>query len=160
MKRVTKIVLGVTTLGVLATSAFAYGCQGKGQSEGCNFESKQCNKMMYKKGHKKGHGIMGLFMQLDLNADQKEKIITIMKDSRGSMDKPTKAFTASEFNKAQFVKLVKEQKEARIEKRAETIEKIYAVLNTNQKKELKTLLDKKEQSKGGKYFDKNCNGRG
>ena len=159
MRKVTKIVLGVTTLGVLATSAFAYGCQGKGQEGNCNFENKKCNKMMYKKAHKRGHGIMGAFMQLDLTSTQKDKIMKIMEDARASIEKPTKAFTASEFNKAQFVKLVKEQKEARIEKRAETIEKVYALLNSEQKKELKTLLDKKAEFKGCK-FDKNSNGRG
>ena len=115
-KRVTKIVLGVTTLSVLATSAFAYGCQNKNQD--CNFENKKCNKMMYKKGKKRSHGIMGTFMQLDLSDSQRDQIAKIMEDARKSMDKPTKSFTASEFNKAQFVKLVKEQKEARIEKKS------------------------------------------
>jgi len=158
MTRVTKIVLGVTTLGVLATSAFAYGCQGKNQ--GCMNKQNSCQqKMMYKKGHKKGHGIMGSIMQLDLSEKQREQIVSIMKDARDSMQRPSKAFTASEFDKAQFVKLVKEQKEARIEKRAATIEKVYAILNSDQKKELKTLLDKKAEFKGCK-FDKNCNGRG
>jgi len=154
MTKVTKIVLGVTTLGVLTTSAFAFSAGG------CNKEYKQCHKMMKMKHHKKAHGLIGAFMQLDLSKKQKEKIATIMDEARKSINKPTKAFTATEFNKAQFIKLVKEQKEAKIEKRAETIEKTYALLNSDQKKELKTLLDKKAQFKGGKYFDKNCNGRG
>jgi len=158
MTKVTKIVLGVTTLGVLTTSAFAFSAGGC--NKGCNKEYKQCHKMMKMKHHKKTHGLIGAFMQLDLSKKQKEKIATIMYEARKSINKPTKAFTATEFNKAQFIKLVKEQKEAKIEKRAETIEKIYALLNSDQKKELKTLLDKKAQFKGGKYFDKNCNGRG
>ena len=158
MRKVTKIILGVTTLGVLTTSAFAFSCQGKNQ--GCMNKQNKCQKMMYKKQHKKRHGIISSIMQLDLTSQQKEKIVQIMKETRESIDRPTKAFSASQFDKAQFIKLVKEQKEARIERRAETIEKVYAVLNSEQKKELKTLLDKKAEFKGGKYFDKNCNGRG
>ena len=75
---------------------------------------------------------------------------------RKSIEKPTQAFTASEFDRVKFVKLIKEQKEVTIEKRAKMIEKIYSLLNGTQKKNLKVMLDQK----GGKYCDKNCNGRG
>ena len=153
MKRVTKIVLGVTTLSVLATSAFA--CQSKSVN-GC---TKQKSHKMMKKDRKSSSSIIGTIMRLDLTPKQREKIITILQESKNTMKKPTQAFSDTKFNKKQFIKLVKEQKEARIEKRAETIEKTYAILNSTQKKVLKTLLDKKAQFEGGKYCDKNCNGR-
>lgn len=155
MKKATKIVLSLTTLGVLATSAFAYQSEN---FKGC-MEKKQ-HKMMQMKHHKKGGHIIGAIMQLDLNEEQRKQIFTILDESRKSIEKPSKAFTASEFDKEMFVKLVKEQKEAKIEKKAQTIEKIYALLNSDQKKNLKVLLDKQDQFRGGKNFDKNCNGRG
>jgi len=157
MKKTTKVILGITTLGVLATSALAYN---HGKFDGCDKRGYKQAKMMKMQHQKGGKHILGTIMRLDLKDSQRDKIISILKDARKNIDKPSKAFTASEFDKKMFVKLVKEQKEARIEKIAQTIEKVYKVLDKEQKKELKAMLDKKEQFRGGKYCDKNCNDRG
>jgi periplasmic protein CpxP/Spy len=156
MKTTTKLILGITTISVLTTSVLGYEMQNK---RGCMTDQDRPHKMMKMRHHKKGDSTIGSIMQLNLDQKQLEQITTILEESRKSIEKPSKAFTASEFNKEMFVKLVKQQRDDKIEKRAETIEKIYTLLNTQQKKDLKTLLEAKEIRKGGNQFDKNCNGR-
>ncbi len=156
MGKTTKILLGLTTLGILATSAMA--CPS-GNFQGC-MQNKQSQKMMKMRGHQNGGHIMGTIMRLDLNEKQQEQIMAILKESRQSMQKPSNAFSDSQFDKENFIKSIKEQKEAKIKKMAETIEKVYALLNSEQKKNLKMMLESKAQFKGGKYCDQNCNGRG
>lgn len=164
MKTATKMILGLGTATLLATAAFAYS----GENGACNMKNKQ-HKMMKMNHHKKGDRIIGTIMRLDLTPEQRTSISKILQEARASKLSPSNAFTAKEFNKEMFVKLIKEQRESKIEKRAQTIEKVYALLNEIQKKNLKTMLDikaLKQQKTKNKYFkgnscnDKNCNGRG
>jgi Spy/CpxP family protein refolding chaperone len=155
MKTTTKVILGFSTVALLATSAIAY--QGKNSSN-CNMKNNH-HKMMKMKNHKKGGHIIGTIMRLDLTPTQRDAIGKILQENRDSQTSPLNAFTTKEFNKDKFVKLMQEKKAARIEKKAETIAKVYAVLNDIQKKNLKLMLDKKQKAKGGNCRDKNCNGR-
>ena len=68
-----------------------------------------------------------------------------------------------------FIDISKEKREFMIKNKAETIEKIYALLDDSQKKDFKTMMDMREvmkhnmknnMMKKGSCNDKNCNGRG
>lgn len=163
MRTTTKIILGLGTATFLATTALAYS----GHKGACEMKNKQ-HKMMKMNHHKKGDRIIGTIMRLDLTPLQRESISKILQEARDSKQSPSNAFTAKEFNKEMFVKLMKEKRESKIEQKAQTIEKVYALLNDVQKKNLKTMLDMnalKQQKmrnhfKGNSCNDKNCNGRG
>jgi Spy/CpxP family protein refolding chaperone len=116
--------------------------------------------------HKKGNKVIKTIMRLDLTPEQREKITAILKDARKSMPNPMDAFTATSFDKEKFAKLLKEKKEAKVEKKADTIAKIYAELNDIQRKNLKTMLDMQQlrmdkmmSKKGKSCGDKACDGR-
>lgn len=163
--RTTKMILGLATIALLSTAAIAYP---SGMNGGCDMKNKQ-HKMM-KMHHKKGDHIIGAIMRLDLTSEQRSKIASILQKAQASQENPTDAFTAKDFNKEKFITLVKEQRDMRVEKKAQTIEKIYTLLNSTQKKNLKTMLDmqvlkrqqmmERFQSRGGNYNDQNRNGRG
>jgi len=170
MKKTNKIILGLGTVALLTTGAYA--CK--------NFDSKkQCgvkqHKMSKKCGMKKSHDmhkgpkLLKTIKKLDLTKAQKDKIDTILEETRKNKINPYDAFTQSSFDKEKFVKLMKEKKETMAAKRAETIAKVYEVLTNEQKKNLKTLLDMQEimhekmmkkHKKGGNSNVKNCDGRG
>ncbi len=139
-----KIILGLGATALLASSVFAFNGQGN-MKKGCSQKSSQ-HKMMMKKGgnYKKDGRIVKMIMRLDLNDEQKAQIENIMQDSMKNMPNPYDAFTKSGFDKVKFVKLSKERKDGGIDRKAETISKIYAVLNSSQKKDLKTMLDMRE----------------
>lgn len=166
MKRTTKMILGLGTAALLSTAALAYPAGMN--TDGCDMKNNH-HKMMKMKHHKKGDKIIGAMMKLDLTQDQRDKIDTILKEARDARQSPSVAFTAKDFDKEKFVKLMKEQRETRIEQRAETLGKIYALLDDTQKKDLKTILDMqrlqhkkmaKHQFKGKNCNGKTCNGRG
>lgn len=140
----TKIILGLGTSVLLASSLLAYSPQSN-MKQGDGSSCKQ-NKMIkqQKHGKSKGHGIVKMFMKLDLSDEQRKEIRGIMKDSMTNMPNPHTAFSDSNFDKEQFVKLAKQKRENKIERRAEVIEKIYNVLNSSQKKDFKTMLDMQE----------------
>ncbi len=164
-----KIILSLGATALLASSLFAYNGQGN-MKKGCGKKSGQCKMMMKKGGHHKKDGrIMKMVMMLDLSDKQRTQIKRIMQDSMKEIPNPYSAFSDSGFNKAKFIKLVKEKRDGKIEQKAETISKIYAVLNSSQKKDLKTMIDMKTMMKKrmmkqkmmqkGDYSDRNCYGR-
>ena len=69
------------------------------------------------------------------------------------------SFTSSSFDKNKYIKIIKNKKENMLKLRAEKIEKVYNILNSKQKTQLKVLIDLKAEKKG-KHFDKRFNGRG
>lgn len=157
-----KIILGLTTALLLATSAMAYDgdrnnkCHGGKNS--CKMKGKHGDSQMFVK----------MIMKLDLTEKQRAEVISIVKESRQNMPNPSKAFSESSFDKKEFIKLAKAKREAKLERKADMIEKVYKVLNSTQKKDLKTMLDmrevmrknmKKQMNKGENCNAKNCNGR-
>lgn len=136
----------------LALGAFAqggmFGCNGNGsmmnngnyngQMMMNNRGSKCNNKMMNKRG---GMRMMGMFNQLNLTVDQRTKIFDIMTTQRTKMQTMNGAFTKSSFDKDKFVKLSLSKRENMIKLRAETIEKVYALLTPTQKEQFKVLID-------------------
>ncbi len=140
-----KIILsiGAATLLVSALVASSPKCEMKKEkTSSCKQE-----KMMHDKGHSKGHGLVKMFMQLDLSDAQRVEIKSILKTSRENMKSPASAFTDKSFDKKVFISLVKQKRDAKIESNAQTIENIYAVLNASQKKSFKNMLDKKQSEK-------------
>ena len=154
-----KIILGIVSTALVASSLVAFNGQGdmkRGNKSQCKQE-----KMM--KGHKqKGPQMfVKMVMNLDLSQKQREEIILIVRDSMKDAVNPHDAFTDSTFDKKKFIKLVQEKRDAKVVRAANLIEKIYSVLNSAQKKDLKTMLDMKDiMKKTKKCNSKKCKNRG
>ena len=155
-----KIILSLSAAVLLASSLYAYGPQG-GNKQGCN----QQKKMMMKKGGRhsnKGGSLMKMMRMLDLTDTQRTEIKSILQAHMKNKVNPYDAFSANNFDKAKFIKLTNEKRDNRAERKAELISKIYKVLNSTQKKNLKTLLDMKAMQKNkmmkSSYNGNNCRG--
>ncbi len=137
-----KIILGLGASLLLTSSLLAFGpqstdCQGfKG--------SKSQNKMMKKsmKHNKKG-AFANMVMNLDLSDKQRTQIKEIIMASVNSMPNPTDAFSNANFDKKKFIKIANEKRDGMIKRRAQMMAKVYKVLNSLQKKDLKTMMDMK-----------------
>lgn len=158
----TKIILSLGATALLASSLLAFSPnngKGQGNNAGCNQQ-----KMM--KGHEDrgNRGLVKMFMKLNLSDKQRAEVRAIVKASMDSRVNPNSAFSDESFDKKMFIKLAKEKRDSKIERRAQVIEKIYKVLDASQKKDFKTMLDMREIMKknmmlGGGQNAKNCNGR-
>ena len=160
-----KLIIGLGVTALLTSSLFAYNNQ-YGMKQGCNQNSGQNKMMKHKQSnhHKKGGKIMKMLMMLDLTAKQKEQIKAIMAENKKNMPNPHSAFSETSFDKSKYIKLANDRKDNKIERRAQTISKIYEILNSSQKKDLKTMLDMKDIMKQkmmnkGACGGQNCNGR-
>lgn len=151
----TKIILSLGTSVLLASSLLAISPQSniqQGNGSGWNQNkmmqqgnrsSCKQNKMM-KKGQGRRGGLMQIFKKLDLSDAQRTEIRAIVKSSIQNKPNPHTAFSDTSFNKEEFVKLAKQKRDNRIERRADVIEKVYKVLNSSQKKDFKTMLDMRD----------------
>lgn len=156
-----KIILSLGAAALLASSLLAFNPQG-GMGQGNNPICNQ-QKMMQGEGNREGHSMMKMFMKLNLSDKQRAEVKAIVKESMESMPNPSSAFSDSSFDKKEFIKLAKEKRDARIERRADMIEKVYNVLDASQKKDFKTMLDMKQLMRKNMILDggsgaKNCNG--
>lgn len=160
-----KMIISLGATALLATTLMAFSPQGgMGKGKGCDSSSCNQEKMMNGQGHKKGFGFMRMVKKLDLSDEQRAEIRGIVKKARASMPNPHSAFTDSSFDKKAFIELAKAKRDGKLERRAEIIEKVYAVLNDSQKKDLRTMLDmkaimQKNMMQNGAGNGKNCNGR-
>ena len=136
-----KIILGLTTAVLLTTSVLAYNGQSQ-MKNGCNKEAKH-SKMIHKKKHKDGFMFIKMVHRLDLSDEQRTKVKAIVKDCKQNMPNPSDAFSDSSFDKEKFIKLANEKRESKIKRKADMMQKVYALLNESQKKDLKTMLDMK-----------------
>jgi len=144
--------LGASALIVSSLLAFSPGsCKQQKDGSSC-----QKHKMMKHHKQDRGHGIVKMFMQLDLSDEQKKEIRTIVKTSMDEMPKPSAAFSDTSFNKEEFIKISNERRAKKVEQRANLIEKVYSVLNPAQKKDLKTMLEMKELMKKNSKMRKQC----
>lgn len=137
----------------LAVGAFAQGGMYNNNCMGNNsmMNNNNCNnmQMMNKRGncnssmmHKRGGmKMMRMFNQLNLSTDQRTKIYDIMMDQRTKMQTMNSAFTKSNFDKEKYVKMALSKRENMIKLRAETIEKVHALLTPIQKEQFKVLID-------------------
>ena len=150
----TKIILSLGTTVLLASSLLAFSpCSDKGEGKGSSCKE---NKMM--KHHKdgRGHGLIRMFKKLDLSDAQRTEIRSIVKTSMQNKANPHTAFSEDSFNKEEFIKLAKQKRDNKIEHRAAMIEKVYKVLNSSQKKDLKTMLDMKDIMKKSHKTKRSC----
>ena len=156
-----KILSGVVLSTVLATGLYA-NC-GMQKHKGMNDNNKsscqmQHNKKMMKKSHHK-NPIMKMVRQLDLTKEQRTSIKQIMmenKQNRKNMNKQSmsEAFSKTSFDKTKFIDIMKMKKDAKIESKANTIEKIYSILNPKQKEYLKVLIEKRHDNKEKRFNKK------
>lgn len=121
----------------------------------CDKEGRGLHKShdMSHKKHRGGH-FMPMVMKLDLSDEQRDKISAIMQERMKNMPDMSDAFTQDGFNKELFIKLQNEKKEQRMQRKAQMIESVYAVLTPVQKKELKKMMDERAAAK--KEFFKSC----
>ncbi|MGM0519153.1 MAG: Spy/CpxP family protein refolding chaperone [Campylobacterota bacterium] len=151
----SKILASVMLGAVLSTSLFASN------------HKQMCDKNGMKKQHMMKHKMQKRNMffstikSLNLSDNQKEQIRDIMRSSKQNKKRLNDTFTQESFNKEMFIKMMSEKRENMIKLKALKIEKIYEVLDKEQKKQFKTLIDLKTQkmSNRGKGFDKNCHDR-
>lgn len=142
---------------ILTTGALANCGGGCGHKNSQMNDSKQCGKM-YKHQGKKGkkykkrgkHSkmpFMGVLSELDLSSDQKTKIQEIMKAKYQDRVKFSSFFSETSFDRAKYEAHMKEMRENSFKNRSEMIEKVYNVLNEEQKKKFKATLEQKEEKK-------------
>lgn len=138
-----KLILSISAAVLLSTSLFANMHDGKKQMPKDGMNKQACMDKMGKKPFefKKGDMIIGKMMMLDLSSEQKEKIKTIMDNFKDDLEDPYEAFSANGFDKDKFVDAQKNNIKTMLKNRADLIEKVYAVLTKEQKKDLKTILD-------------------
>ena len=141
-----KIILSISTVAILTTSLFAYNSQ-RDMNEGC--KDRGSKHQMMKRDHKQKRGVKieRMVMQLDLSKKQRLEIREIIQESRKNIPNPYSAFSDTNFDQEKYMKVSNERKDNRIKTKAQTISKIYALLDASQKKDLKTLLDARELMK-------------
>ena len=132
----TKIILSLGTSVLLASSLLAQAPSLEVR-EGCKQHKMQKHQ---KQGHR-GPGLVKMFMKLDLSDEQRVEIKSIIKESMKAVPNPHTAFSDTNFNKDEFVKLAQQKRDYKLKHRAEIIEKIYKTLSDTQKKDFKTILD-------------------
>jgi len=115
---------------------------GTGLYADCSF-NKEHKGYMKDKSYKylKDAHFLKIFRELNLSAEQNDKIRIIIENSRKNNKSINEAFTKDSFDKAKYIKIVNEKRENMIKSRAQIIEKSYAILTPKQKEQLKILLD-------------------
>lgn len=150
-----KIILSLGASALLVSSLLA--CPQSGMKQGNGSSCKQQKMMKGQKHHNaRGHDMLKVFMQLDLSDKQRTEIRGIMQNSRKSAPNPHAAFTDSSFDKQTFIKLAKEKRDTRAERKAQVIEDIYNVLSVSQKKDFKTILDMRNIMKANRKMRRVC----
>lgn len=150
----TKFIISLGTMILVSSSLLAFSpCPNKKQ---CNGVSSKQQKMMKEQHQSRGHGFIDMFNKLDLSDEQRTEIRSIVKTSMKNMPNPHTSFSDNGFDKDEFVKLVKQRRDNRIEHRANIIEKAYKVLNSAQKKDFKTMLDMLDMMKKNNKMKKSC----
>ncbi len=122
--------------------------QGKGMRGGCGMSKGQG-----------GAGIMPLLRQINLSDSQVQEVQKIMQDVHKDMPSKYNAFSKDGFDKDAYVKQMQDQRDARVKRQAEVIDRVYDILDDKQKNQLRVLMDLKEERMKERFnFDKNRNG--
>ncbi|MGE4511248.1 MAG: Spy/CpxP family protein refolding chaperone [Sulfurimonadaceae bacterium] len=131
-----KILLGLGAA-LLASTLMAGNCGNKqmcGNNDRCSSMGSTC--------HSKD-GFVPAVMSLDLSEEQEAKIDKIKENCCKDAPSPMDALSETNFDKKKFIELSKKQKDAKLERKAQMMADIYAVLTPEQKKALKAKLDQK-----------------
>ncbi len=155
----SKIVSGLVLTSLLTGGLFAANSEMDKKDEKRKGEPTcMMEKESFHKGEKGQRGeshIFGIFKELNLTAEQDEKIKKIVEDSRKNEKTPDDAFTKDGFDKAKYIQIMNEKRDNMLKSQAEVIEKSYAVLTSKQKEQLKVLMDlRKERMENNKAFSK------
>lgn len=143
MTRKSKVLTGLILSTVLATGVYA-SCDMK-QKHGM-MNNQKSGKFMNKSSHRKSKmPILSVVKQLNLSDSQRTQIKDIMINQRKEKQTLNDAFTKSSFDKEKFVKIMSEKRENMLKSKANMIEKVYAVLDSKQKEQFKTLIELKSQ---------------
>lgn len=147
-----KIVSSLALASILVSGLYAQ--QGDRNSD-FKKDNKNCpmNQKDGKKMSKQNYGIVGMFYELNLTADQKTKIDNIIGESRKNQELPCDAFTKDSFDKDKFIKIMKNKREKNQELHADLIDKAYKVLDSKQKEQLRTLLDSRKDKMKKRFED-------
>lgn len=145
----TKIFTGLLLSSVLATGLFAT-CNMQNKNMMQNNQTPMQGKMMnkhYEKDymHKGSMQIKSIINQLNLSDSQRVEIRDIMIDARKQRETLNDAFTKNTFDKSKFIEIMNSKRENMIKSKADMIEKMYAVLDSKQKEQFKTLLELKSE---------------
>jgi Spy/CpxP family protein refolding chaperone len=130
---------------VVTSSLFAYNYDDRdGFHQKPNFEENRGGK--FKKPPMEDRDILRVFHRLDLSTQQRDKIRTIIKESRTKDFKRKNilklSFKDGKFDKNVYINKKTENFNNRVKKQAEIIEKILNVLTEAQKKEFQQIIEK------------------
>lgn len=161
----TKILMTVALTGLLGTGLYAYNGNMQEMQKGMGNQMPMKSQMMKKHKRMGGFGVMGLLKELNLTPEQMKDIQDIKQDIMKKRVKASVAFSKDGFDKEKFVEIMKQKRENMLESKAEMIDRVYKVLTSKQKEQLKVLIDLREDKMSSMMnkrmnFDKNCNGRG
>ncbi|XOB62820.1 Spy/CpxP family protein refolding chaperone [Campylobacterota bacterium DY0563] len=138
----TKVLMAVALTGLLGTGLYAYGGNMQGMQKGMSCPSGMNNSMMMKKQKKmRSHGVMSLLRDLNLTPEQMKDIQNIKQELMKKRTRPTVAFTKEGFDKEKYIQIMKQKRDNMLESKAEMIDKVYKVLTSEQKEQLKVLMD-------------------
>lgn len=142
-----KIISGLLLSTILTSGLYA----------SCEMEQKgDFKKSMMKNGkmHDERVGILSMFKELNLTAEQKTKIEQIIDESRKNIKSEDEAFSKDGFDKAKYIQIVSEKRDNMLKSHADIIEKSYAVLTSKQKEQLKVLIDLRKEKMSQKIEEK------
>lgn len=161
----TKLLMAVAVTGLLGTGLYAFGGNMQGMQNGnCPLNGSGNPMMMKSDSRMGGFHIMRMLGQLNLTKEQMTKIDEIRDDMLKKRVTVDVAFTKDSFDKDKYIEIMKQKRDNMLESRAEMIDKVYKVLTSKQKEQLKVLIDLRKDrmlSMADKRmnFDKNCYGR-
>ncbi|WP_320036183.1 Spy/CpxP family protein refolding chaperone [Halarcobacter sp.] len=143
MKR--KLLMTVALTGLLGTGLYAYGGNMQGMDKGMSCPSGMKSSMMKKHKKMKDFGVMGLIRDLNLSSEQMKDIQEIKQDMMKNKVKSTVAFSKDGFDKEKYIEIMKQKRDNMLESKAEMIDRVYKVLTSEQKEQLKVLMDLREE---------------
>lgn len=151
--------IATITLASLALAGTLFASSGScdnNKKDSKNCFSNSCGMAKHFKGHKRGgFDVLGMFKELNLSDEQKTKIEKIVEESRKNQKSQFDAFSKTAFDKELYIKAMNEKRDDMVKSRAQVIEKSYAVLTSEQKEQLKVLMDlRKERMENYKAFSK------
>ena len=142
-----KLISGLVLSAILTSGLYAAPEMNKKNDERGSGDKLTCT-MKKGDGHKMDKHqfeFFGIFGELNLTAEQKTKIKTIMQDSRKNLKNSDDAFTKDSFDKTKYIQIMSEKRDNMLKSEAEIIEKTYAILTTKQKEQLKVLMDLRKE---------------
>ena len=152
MKKSNKILTGLVLTGLLSTSVYASCGMNKNKNNEMNSEN-NCKQYMMKSSDKikKNMPVFKVLKKLDLSDNQRNQVKKIIMNNKKNRKSINTVFTKDSFNKEEFIKRMNEKRENMIKSKADMIEKVYAVLDTQQKEQFKVLIDIKSEKMNKRF---------